>query len=205
MFAPNPNTLENHIMMKLAVLALALLLTGPALAAEDAAADKPAIATAQTMTLSAQIVALDKEARTVTLKGPQGNLRTIEVGPEVKRLDEFEVGDVVVAEYLQELVIEVVAAQEGDEPGEGAMAAAARAPDTERPGMITAETRVKTARVAEIDLENQTFKLDWGQGNVQQYVPRDPENLKRAEVGDMVIVSFTEALALQLQQAPEQE
>ena len=89
--------------------------------------------------------------------------------------------------------------------GEGAMAAAARAPETERPGMIAAETRVKTARVAEIDLENQTFKLDWGQGNVQQYVPRDPENLKRAEVGDMVIVSFTEALALQLQQAPEQE
>ena len=153
----------------------------------------------------AQIVALDKENRLVTLKGPEGNERVIELGPEVKRIDEFEVGDVVVAEYLQELVIEVVAAEEGDEPGEGAMAAAARAPETERPGMIAAETRVKTARVAEIDLENQTFKLDWGQGNVQQYVPRDPENLKRAEVGDMVIVSFTEALALQLQQAPEQE
>lgn len=186
------------------VFALALMLASPALLADMHNADKPAISTSQVMTLSAQIVALDKENRLVTLKGPQGNERVIEVGPEVKRLDEFEVGDVVVAEYLQELAIEVVAA-ENAEPGEGAMAAAARAPETERPGMIAAETRVKTAKVAAIDLESQSFELDWGDGNVQEYKARDPENLKRAEVGDMVIVSFTEALALQLQQAPDQE
>jgi hypothetical protein len=192
-------------MFKASLLSLALLIASPAVLAEAESTDKPYISTAQTVTLSAQIVAIDKENRVVTLKGPQGNERAIELGPEVKRLDEFEVGDIVIAEYLQELVIEVVAAEEGEEPGAGAIGAAARAPETERPGMIATETQVKTARVAEIDLENQTFKLDWGNGDVRQYVPRDPENLKRAEVGDMVIVAFTEALALQLQQAPEQE
>jgi len=192
-------------MKKLTVLVLALMLVSPALLAETETMDKPSIATSQVVTMSAQIIALDKENRLATLKGPQGNERTIELGPEVKRLDEFEVGDVVVAEYLQELVIEGVAAQEGEEPGEGAIGAAARAPETERPGMIATETRVKTARVADINIEENTFKLDWGKGDVQQYVARDPENLKRAEVGDMVIVAFTEALALQLQQAPEQE
>ena len=192
-------------MKKLIVLALILVLVSPAALAETETMDKPSISTSQTVTMSAQIVALDKPNRLVTLKGPQGNERTIELGPEVKRLDEFQVGDVVVAEYLQELVIEVVAVEEGVKPGFGAIAGAARAPETERPGMIAAETMVETARVAEINIENNTFKLDWGEGNVQQYVARDPENLKRAEVGDMVIVAFTEALALQLQQAPEQE
>ena len=135
------------------LVAGALVLVAPLVYAEAETMDRPSIVAAQTMTMSAQIVALDKENRLVTLKGPEGNERVIELGPEVKRIDEFEVGDVVVAEYLQELVIEVVAAEEGDEPGEGAMVAAARAPETERPGMIAAETRVKTARVAEIDLE----------------------------------------------------
>jgi hypothetical protein len=191
-------------MKKAILIALAMALIVPAVQAQQEAVEKPAIATSQTVTLSAQIVALDKENRLVTLKGPQGNTVTIEVGDEVKRLDEFEVGDVVVADYLQELVIQVVAG-EGAEPGSGSMAAAARAPETERPGMLAAETSVDMAKVVEIDLENQTFKLDWGDGDVEQYVARDPENLKRAEVGDMVVVTYTEALALQLQQAPAKE
>jgi hypothetical protein len=173
------------------------------LLAGDVSTDKPSLSTTQTVTLSAQIVALDKENRLVTLKGPQGNERTIQLGDAVKRLDEFQVGDVVVAEYLQNLTIEVVAA-EGAEPGHGVMAAAARAPETERPGMLATETSVSMAKVAEIDLENNTFKLDWGEGDVQEYVARNPENLKKAEVGDLVIVSYSEALALQLQQAPQE-
>ena len=191
-------------MKKLIFVALALMLTGAAVQAQEAAADKPGIATAQTVTLSAQIVALDKENRLVTLKGPEGNERTIKLGDEVKRLEEFQVGDVVIAEYTQELVIQVVAG-EGAEPGFGTIAGAARAPETEAPGMIAGQTSIEMAKVVEIDLENNTFKLDWGEGDVQQYVARDPENLKRAEVGDMVVVSFTEALALQLEQAPEEQ
>jgi len=191
-------------MKKLIVTTLALMLVAPAVLAQAETQDKPGIATTQTVTMSAQIVALDKENRLVTLRGPQGNERTIKLGDEVKRLDEFEVGDIVVADYVQELVIQVVAG-EGMEPGFGSVAAAGRAPETERPGGIVAETSVDMAKVVEIDLENQTFKLDWGDGDVEQYVARDPENLKRAEVGDLVVVTFTEALALQLQEAPNQE
>jgi len=190
-------------MIKPIAIALALALAGSTALAQQEAMEKPYMSAAQTVTLSAQIVDLDKENRLVTLKGPQGNERTIKLGDEVKRLDEFEVGDIVIADYMQEMTIEVVAG-EGAEPGAGAMAAAARAPETESPAGLIAQTSVDMAKVVEIDIENNTFKLDWGDGDVEQYVARDPENLKRAEVGDMVIVTFTEALALQLQQAPQE-
>jgi len=192
-------------MLKILIVSLLLLCAAPALQAQEEPAGKPGISTSQTITLSAQIVALDKENRLVTLKGPQGNERTIQVGDAVQRLDEFEVGDIVVAEYIQELSLQVVAAREGTKPGQGAIAVLGRASEAESPGMVAAETSVSTAQVMEIDLENNTFKLDWGDGDVQQYVARDPENLKKAKPGDFVIATYTEALALQLQQAPEQE
>jgi len=52
------------------------------------------------------------------------------------------------------------------------------------------------ATVEAIDIEANTFKLKWPEGAVKEYVARDPENLKKADVGDLVVVTYTEALAV---------
>ena len=184
-------------------LSLILFLAIPSLQAETAPVDKPAISTTQAVKLTAEVIAVDMENRTVTLQGPEGNQRTIMAGEDAQRLDEVEVGDTVMVEYLQHLSIEVVAA-EGAQPGHGTMVAVARAPETEQPGMIATETDIAMAKVHEINIEQNTFKLDWGENGIMEYVARDPENLKRAAVGDMVVVTYTEALALQLQEIPKE-
>ena len=56
-----------------------------------------------------------------------------------------------------------------------------------------------TATVEEINLENNTFKLKGPSGEVQEYVARDPENLKKAEVGDLVVITYTEAVAISVE------
>ena len=117
--------------------------------------------------------------------------------------DEVEVGDMVDVEFVQHMDLEVAAL--GDvTPGAGTMSAMARAPDDQRPGMIATETLVLAATVHAIDLEAGTFQLQWSEG-IKEYVARDPENLKRAEVGDTVIVTFTEAIAMQLQEVPAED
>jgi hypothetical protein len=68
---------------------------------------KPAVAVAGTVEIKAKMTAIDKEKRTVTLQGPEGNARTIKVDPKVKRFDELAVGDDVVARYTEAIAIAV--------------------------------------------------------------------------------------------------
>ena len=187
-------------MKKTLIVAFALLWASAPAFAQEAALEKPHVSSTQTVQMTAQVVAVDRENFTVTLKGPQGRERTLELGEQAKRLDEVEVGDTVMAEFVQSLDIEVLAA-ENAEPGSGSLVTAARAPDSEQPGIMAAEMQITTAIVHEINQEAGTFKLRWESG-IEEYTARDPENLKRAAVGDVVVVSFTEAMALQLQEIP---
>ena len=70
--------------------------------------EKPAGAMADTVELTAKVEAVDYAARTVTLKGPAGNVRTLKVDPRVERLQDVKVGDDVVLRYTEALAIAVV-------------------------------------------------------------------------------------------------
>jgi hypothetical protein len=61
-------------------------------------------------------------------------------------------------------------------------------------------SEVITARVAEINIEANTFKLRWADDSVEEYVAQNPENLKRAEVGDIVVITYTEAVGIVVEQ-----
>jgi hypothetical protein len=198
------NRSKNLMTSKLWAIALTGILSVTTIQAEQAAAtDKPSISTTQKMKLTAQVTAIDMEARSVTLRGPQGGERTIMLGEGARRMGEVEVGDIVLAEYVQNLTLEVFA-NDGIKPGGGSMSVMKRAPESDLPGMVASETTISMATVEEINLEDATFKLKWGEGNIKQYVAQDPENLKKADVGDLVVVTYTEAVALTLQEVPKQ-
>jgi hypothetical protein len=56
------------------------------------------------ITVTATITAIDTKARTVTVKGPQGNLETVKVR-DPKNLAGVKVGDLVELTYTQALAI----------------------------------------------------------------------------------------------------
>jgi hypothetical protein len=57
--------------------------------------EKPHGVEVQTTQITATVEAIDYQARTVTLKGPEGNIRTIKVSPDAKRFDQVKKGDQV--------------------------------------------------------------------------------------------------------------
>ena len=166
---------------------------------EAAAVEKPSFSATQTISLVAVVDSIDREARTVTLRGPEGNTRTLQAEEGSTNIDKIEVGDKVDVEYVQNMSIEVFA-NEGMEPGAGVMAAKGVNREGETPAMMEVITMVETATVEEINIEANTFKLRWPGDEVKEYVAQDPENLKKAAVGDLVVVSHTEAVALTLQE-----
>ena len=187
-------------MKKTIALFAALLLVSAPCWSDDAApaAEKPYLHTSQTATMTALVTAINHETREVTLKGPQGNFLNFVADDDVRNLDQVSVGDTVVAQYEQSLDIEVLP-NDGSEPGAGAMTAAGRAEKGEMPAGAVINSQVVTATVEEINLENNTFKLKGPSGEVREYTARNPENLKKAEVGDLVVITYTEAVALSVE------
>jgi hypothetical protein len=70
------------------------------------------------------------------------------------------------------------------------------------PGFAAMDARVTTATVEEINLETNTFKLQGPEGRIKEYVARNPENLKRAMVGDLVVITVSEAIAITVEEQP---
>jgi Cu/Ag efflux protein CusF len=188
--------------LKLVLLITALIFSLSLQAGEKAAAtEKPSFSATRTMQMTAVVDAVDREARTVTLKGPEGNTRTIKARDDSNNIDQIEVGDLVNVEFVQHMSIEVFA-NDGMEPGSGTMAATAVNEEGETPAAVEMITTVTTATVKEINIEANTFKLKWPGGEIKEYEAQDPENLKKAEVGDLVVTTYTEAIALYMNEVP---
>ena len=194
--------MKSKLSVIVGIFSLALFLSLALQAGDEApASDKPSISATQKVQLTTIVEAIDLETRQITLQGPQGNSRTITASEEAKNLDQIEVGDKVNVEYVQHMSIEVIA-NDGMEPGAGIMSATARNTEDQAPGAMMMETTIMTATVEEINIEANTFKLKWPDGEIKQYEAQDPENLKKAAVGDLVVTTFTEALAIYLNEVP---
>jgi len=81
-----------------------------AVAAEEvdraAPGEKPAGVAAQAVKITAKIVAIDREGKTVTLEGEEGNQVTIDV-PDPMHYDAIAVGDLVEITYTESMAISV--------------------------------------------------------------------------------------------------
>jgi len=187
--------------IKSILITAALLLSVFAVSAEQAAGgDKPSISASQAVQMTAVVEAIDYETREVVLRGPEGNVKTITASPEAQNLDQVKPGDQVNVEFIQNISIEVFA-NDGTEPGTGSLSAVARAEKGQEPGMAAIDTKIVTAVVEAINIEANTFKLRWPDGTIAEYEARKPENLKKADVGDLVVISYTEAIAVSVESA----
>ena len=60
-----------------------------------------------------------------------------------------------------------------------------------------------TATIEAIDLAKGTVTLKGPQGNSQTIKARNPENLKKAKVGDLLDITYTETVAIKVEPAPK--
>lgn len=188
-------------MKSIPIVALVLAGTVAWAGEEQVALEKPSFFASQTTTVNAVVQAIDHESRLVTLDLGDDETVTFTASEEARNLDQVNVGDIVNAEYVESLSIEVMA-NEGMEPGSGEVSAMARSEKGEMPAGVIMDTQIVTATVEEINLEKNTFKLKGPDGEVNEYVARNPDNLRRAAVGDLVVITMTEAVAISVKPGP---
>jgi Cu/Ag efflux protein CusF len=165
-----------------------------------ASEEKPALFTNQSIMVTAHVEAIDQQSRVVTLMAEDGKTVTFTASEDARNLGQVAVGDIVHAEYIQSISLQVVAA-ENVEPLVAEVAAVVQSEQGEMPGLAALDTIVKVLTIEEINIENNTFKLKDADGVVSEYVARDPENLKKSAVGDALVASYTKAVAISVEKA----
>jgi len=162
---------------------------------DDAMMERPSFSASQTIMVSAVVEEINHETRVVTVRKADGESITFTASEEARNLGQVEVGDMLLAEYEETVSIQVMA-NDGLEPEAAAVDAMARTEEGEMPGFAAMEATVVTATVEAINIEANTFKLKGPDGTVNEYVARNPENLKRAMVGDLVVITVSHAVAI---------
>jgi len=194
-------------LLKYSVLCSVLLVVGQcaALSAEEATDASGAPMSRQKTvlaTVTASVEAIDLTNREVTLKGPLGNTVTFTVDQRVKRLSEVKVGDFVRADYYVSVAAEVrePTAEEKKHPLEVVEAAAKAPPGTSPAAGGLRRFKVVTT-IEGLDRPTQTVTVKGPRGNYLTARVADPSRLTKVRIGDNIVVTYTEALAISLEKA----
>jgi Cu/Ag efflux protein CusF len=191
-------------MRKLATaLYLALSLAGAHTALADeqkATEDTPKGEISQAIEVQATVTAIDLKTRMVTLKKADGTETSFYVDESARNLPQVKVGDVVRIAYVEALAWKVNRSKKKEPTAE---VASARTPHGEKPGGGVARRISFTASIEAIDLANGTVTLKGPQGNSRTFKARNPANLKKVKVGELVDITYTEAVALKVEPAPK--
>ena len=157
-------------------------------------ADAPAPDTvsAEVVTATAIVQKIDKDARTVTLKGEQGNMVDVKVGPNVD-LAKLKVGDKVNAAYYQEIAVAL--SKSGEHPTKTTQTVTGR-------GGVTAQQTTVTAKVLAVDTAANKVVIRNPEGQTHVIEVTDPgmqAQLGKIKAGDSVDVTYTQAVAVSVE------
>ena len=151
----------------------------------------------RSLKLTATITAVDPAGRSVTIKGPDGRAETVKVPPEVKRFDELTAGDTVELELKQGLLLEyqpagaaVVAPRE--------VAVAGWSGLSDPPAGSAAAGHQATVTIAAIDLKARLVTFQGPAGNQYQVKAGPQLAIEKLAVGDQVLATYVQAVAVQI-------
>jgi hypothetical protein len=152
------------------------------------------------VTVTASVVAIDPATREVTLKGPLGNTVTFTVDKRVQRLDEVKVGDLVRADYYVSLAAELrkPTAEEQKHPLV-VLDAAGKAPPGASPAAGGLRRFKVVTTIEGLDRPTQTVTVKGPRGNYLTARVADPSRLTKVHIGDTIVITYTEALAISLE------
>jgi len=115
------------------------------------------VGTMQVTTIKASVEAVDQQNRTVTLKGPRGNVFTIPVSERVKNLPQVKAGHVVHIAYFEAVAVDAKktdAALAGSETYEEDSA-----PPGEKPAGVVLRKVHAITEVLDVNSESQSVRV----------------------------------------------
>ncbi len=154
-----------------------------------------AVSESEVVELTAEITAIDHDARILTLEDDEGDVESLYAGPEIKRFSELKVGDKVTFRYYESLVSQIRKA------GDAAPARGTGAPTLVRgtgakPSATLSQQLTATVTVKAIDPAVPSVTVTLEDGRTMSFKVEDKKNLEGVKVGDKVDVTYTAAVMI---------
>jgi len=177
---------------------LAFAVATPARAAEPSsrpmapdpggAMPQPKAEKTDTIHATVAVTAIDKSARKLTVKLPNGEKALIQVPSDVQEFDKVKVGDKIDVDYLQSVALGIL--PQGTKPSLTEHAASG-------PGMAGRQVSV-SAEVIKVDAANNQVTFKGPKGTHRIVTVQDPDlqaRLPNLKPGQVVVLQYTEAMA----------
>ena len=146
--------------------------------------------------VAAVVEAINLENRIVTLRSLTRDASVVmEVGDQVRNLDQVKVGDRVVVEFLEAIAVDLKKGG-GMTPSAGVGGAAARAKLGEKPAAALGGAVEVVATIIGIDADEPSVTLKGPEGKVVEVLVQHPEKLAEVDVGDQVVITYKRAMAV---------
>jgi hypothetical protein len=172
-----------------------ILIAGFALVAGSAVAldAQTKTVTGEMTTVTATVQSVEMQTRTLTLKKADGTFVTLVVPQSVERFPAVKVGDTVTARYYDNIVFRKL--NPGEKPVDSAAGAVTPAAGS-RPSGTAAVQRTITTKITAIDEKIPSITFTGPNNWVYSTKVNDRALLKTVKVGDLVNVTWTEAVSI---------
>ena len=187
-------TKRTHFLLSLVIVAALSLVNVTAINAQEG----KGVELGGAVVIMAEVLAIDKEDRILTLLGPKKNVVDVHVGEEARNFDQIRVGDELRIEYYESVAIYL--GKTGTQPEEDAGLVVARSAKGEKPGGYAVGAIDVSASVVGIDKKKRTLTLKLPEGNVvTTEVDKSVKAFDTLKVGDTIHARLTKAIAISVE------
>lgn len=146
------------------------------------------------------VTKVNKDARTVTFRGPRGNLGTLDVPKESQNFDQVKVGQQYKMKYVEAVAVDI---RKGGVPSAAAAQEVKLAPKGAKPGGLMVRTVQLAGVIDAVDYNERYIAIRGPKGNVMPLKVGSDINMQELAAGDRISVTHTAALAIEMvAQAP---
>jgi hypothetical protein len=188
------NTVQGFKAITIAVLITMISLT------HVQAQTAPAGGVTETSTVTAKVTSIDQASRKVTIVTQDGKEYSFIAGDNVKNLAQVKVGDVITAVYTEAIAYQV--RKHNKDTGVEVTDAVGTAKAGAKPAGAVVQQTTVAVTITAIDPAVPSVTFVGPQGNTRTIKIKDPSKLQGVKVGDVVDLTYTEALAVQVSAAP---
>jgi Cu/Ag efflux protein CusF len=153
------------------------------------------------VTATATVTKINQKTREVTIKTDDGKEHSFVASDNVKNLAQVKKGDIITIKYMEALAYQV--RKHGAASGVATTEAVASAKPGEKPAGVAAQQTSVTVTITAIDPTVPTVTFMGPRGNTETIKVKDPKKLVGVKVGDLVDLTYTEAIAVQVDPAPK--
>lgn len=144
--------------------------------------------------ITAVVLSVDKQDRSIVVKGPDGKAQKIELTEDVKNFDQIHPGDELVVEVYTALAMQL--AKPGEEFTDTVSSAVAIAQPGQKPQLVNVDIVEVLAKITEINKDTREVTVTGPLGNsVTLQVPEKMKKFDELKVGDEVNARYIEAFA----------